>query len=72
MPPPVVVSASLFHAYRFGHGNLNVIDVAPVPDRLEDSVCEPECQNILYGFFSEVMIDPVNLAFIHHFEKLLV
>ena len=43
-----------------------MIDVAPVPDGLENSIAEAEHHQVLYGFFSEIMIDAVNLAFIEH------
>jgi hypothetical protein len=31
----IVVAAAAFHTKRFGYGNLHVIDIPPVPDRLE-------------------------------------
>ena len=58
----VITGASL-HAERFRGGDLDVIDVTPIPDRLEDRVREPEHQNVLRRLFPEEMIDPVSLLF---------
>ena len=46
-----------------GGRNLHVIDVIPVPDRLEDSVGDPEDKNVLHRLFAQVMIDAKDLLF---------
>ena len=56
-----VISRAALHAERFRGGDLDVIDVAAIPDRLEDRVCEPEHENVLRGLFPEEVIDPVSL-----------
>ena len=71
-PRLIVIAASLFHAHGFAHGNLHVIDVSPVPDRLEDSVGETKGQNILNGFLAQVVVDAVNLLFARDLEQLLI
>src|SRR5205823_2082810 len=58
----LVIRPAALHAHRFGRRNLNVADVAAVPQRLEDAVAEPERQNILDGLLPEVMIYAVNVA----------
>ena len=68
----VVIAAALFHAHGFRHRNLYVIDVAAVPDRLENSVGEAQSQNVLNGFFAQVVIDAVDLLFVGHPQQLLV
>src|ERR1700675_1567249 len=68
----VVVAAAFLDAHGFGDRNLDVVDVAAIPDRLEDSVRETERQNILDRFFSQVVIDAVDLAFRSDFRKVLV
>ena len=40
-----------------------MIDVAAIPDRLENAVGKAEDQDVLNGFFAEVMIDAVDLFF---------
>ncbi len=57
----VVIAAAQFDAQFLGDGDLNVIHVAPVPDGLEDAVRESKRQNILHGFFAQVMIDAEDL-----------
>src|SRR5215472_3046629 len=59
----VKVSAALFHADGFGNGDLYVINVAVVPDGLEDAVAEAKHQDVLDRFFPEIVIDAVDLAF---------
>ncbi len=53
-----------FHAQRFSHGNLHVINVIPVPDWLEDSVGKAEHQNVLHRLFAQVVIDAEDLVFL--------
>ena len=57
----VVVAATLLDADGFRHGNLNVIDVAPVPDGFEDAVGEAERHDVLDGLFAQVVVDAVDL-----------
>ena len=68
----IVVAAALFNPDGFAHRNLHVIDVAPVPDRLENSVGKAEGQNVLDRFLAQVMIDAVNLLLARDLEKLLI
>jgi hypothetical protein len=59
-----VVTAPVLHAERLGGGDLHVVDVVPVPDRLDDRVGESERQDVLNGVLSEVVIDSVNLLLV--------
>ena len=45
-------------------GDLHVVDVAAVPDRLEHAVAEPEHQQVLDGLLPEIVIDAVDLLFV--------
>ena len=60
----VVIAAAKLDAELFGHGDLHMIDIVAVPDRLKNAVAEAEYQNILDRFFAEVMVDAVDLAFL--------
>ena len=40
-----------------GHRDGHMVHIAPVPDRLENGVREPKCQQVLDGFLAQVMID---------------
>ena len=59
----LVVRAAAFHPDGFGGGDLHVIHVAAIPQRLEDAVAEAQRQDVLHGFLAEVMIDAVDLGF---------
>ena len=58
-----VIPSAPFDVERFRRGNLNMIDVARIPERLENRVGEAQHQNVLRRFFSEEMIDPIGLFF---------
>src|SRR5258708_37371887 len=68
----IEIAAAAFYAYGFRHGNLYVIDIATVPDGLEDSVGKAERHDVLNRFFAQIMIDAVNLFFVGDFEQLLI
>lgn len=57
----VVVVGTSGNARLFRHGNLHVIDVIAVPERLDERVGEAEHQEILDRFLAQIMINPVNL-----------
>ena len=68
----IEIAAASFDADGFGHRDLHVIDVAAVPDRLENSVGETERHDVLDGLFAQIVIDAVDLLFVDFFEQLLV
>ena len=45
-----------------------MVDVAPVPERLEDAVCEAEHQKVAYGLLAQVVIDSVDLLLAEDLE----
>ena len=57
----LVVGAARLDADRLRHRDLDLGDMAPVPQRLEDSVGEAEHEEVLDGFLPEVVIDAVDL-----------
>ncbi len=60
-PVPVVVVAAPLDADRLGDGELDVVDVVLVPQRLEDAVGEAEGEQVLHRLLAEVMVDAVDL-----------
>ncbi len=56
-----VVAAAMLDAQRFGGGDLNMIDVLTVPDRLDDRVGKPKGEDVLDGVLPEIVIDPIDL-----------
>ena len=57
----VIVAAAQLHAELLGDGDLHIVDVAAVPDRLKHAVPEAKDHDVLHGFFAEVVVDAVNL-----------
>ena len=51
-------------------GDLNVIDLLPVPQRLEQAVGETQRHDVLDRFLAEEMIDPVDLMLLQRFQDL--
>ena len=68
----VIAAAAAFHAEVFSAGDLDVVDVAVVPDRFEEGVAEPEDHEVLGGFLAEVVVDSVGVAFLEGFADDLV
>ena len=62
----VVVAAAAADVDFLGHGDLHVVDVVAVPDRLEDRVGKPQHEQVLHRFLAEVMIDAVDLLLVEH------
>ena len=54
----------MLDADGLGGGDLHVIDVAPVPDRLEHAVAEAEHEQVLDGFLAEIVIDAIDLVLV--------
>ena len=49
-----------------------MVDVAPVPDRLEDAVAEPEDQQVPDRLLAQVVVDPVDLLLAEDLADLAV
>ena len=69
-PACLVEAAAMADAELLGHGDLHVVDVAAVPDRLEDGVGEAQGEDVLDRLLPEVVVDAVHLllgeAGVHH------
>src|SRR5205085_1657430 len=50
-----------------GDRDLHMVNIAPVPDWLENAVPEPEHENVLHRFFSKVVINRIDLRFTENF-----
>jgi hypothetical protein len=67
-----VKASAVFDAHGFRGGDLHVVDVIAIPERLDDVVGKPENQNVLHGFFAEVMVDAVDLIFVEDLLEFFV
>ncbi len=43
-----------------------MVDVIAIPDRLKNTVCQTERQNVLDGLFAEIVVDAVHLRFLEY------
>ncbi len=68
----VVVAGAAFDAQGLGDGDLHVIDVTGVPQRLEQSIGEAQRHQILHGLFAEIMIDAINTVFRKHLADRII
>ena len=60
----VVIGPAALDPYGFGHGDLHMVDVLRLPDRLEQNVGKAHGHQVLHRLFAQVMVDPVNLRFV--------
>ncbi len=67
-----VKAATVLDADGFGRGDLHVVDVVAVPERLDDVVGKAEDHDVLHGLFAEVMIDAVDLLFGQNLVQFLI
>ena len=67
-----VIEATMFHSEGFGYGNLDVIDILPVPYGFKNSIGEAKHQNVLHGFFAQIMINAVDLVFMEDVSQRVI
>ena len=60
----LVERAAALDAAILGDGDLDVVDVAPVPERLEDAVAEAEDQQVAHRLLAQVVVDAVDLRLV--------
>src|SRR5262245_10999799 len=58
-----VEGAAALDAEAFGQRDLHVLDVMTVPDRFQEGIREAEVQDVLHGFFPEVVVDAEDVVF---------
>ncbi len=59
----VIERAALFHALRLKKPNADLLYRLFIPRWTEERVRESECQDILDSFFSEIMVNAIDLLF---------
>src|SRR6202043_1860738 len=55
-----------------GNGDLNVVDVISIPQRLEYAVRESKHHDVLNGLLSEIVVDAIDLALGQHAKYLAI
>ena len=66
----LVEVAALGQAERLGHVDLDVGDVVPVPDRLEQAVGEAEGEDVLGRLLAQEVVDPEDLLLVEDLVQL--
>src|SRR3984885_3287560 len=70
----VVVAAATTQTDVFGHGDLDVVDVVRVPDRVEQLIGEAQRQDILHRLLAQVVVDAKDRIFrkdaVDHFVEI--
>jgi hypothetical protein len=65
-PGGIVVGGAAAHAHGFGGRDLYVIDVQPVPQRLEEQVGEAENQQVLHRLLAQIVIDAEHILIVEN------
>ena len=55
---PVIITPPALEPDRLGDGDLHMIDVSAIPERLEHQVGEAQREQVLDGFLPQIMVDP--------------
>ena len=63
----VVIAGTTSHADVLGHGDLHMVDVIVVPDRLVHGVRETQRQHVLHGLLAKIMVDAEHARRVEHF-----
>ena len=63
-PDGIVEMAAIVHAELLGHGDLDTLHVAAIPQRLKHRVGEPQVEDLLVAHLSEVVVDPEQLRLV--------
>jgi len=59
----VVIGSAMADAHRLGHGDLHIVDILAIPQRLEQGIAEAKGEDVLHGLLAEEVIDPIDLLF---------
>src|SRR5437764_4308649 len=71
-PGFLIIGTTSFYTDILCYGDLHMIDVASVPDGLEDAICQAEDEDVLYRLFPEIVIDTVDLFLSEDLSNLTV
>ena len=65
-PNAIVVGGAMPDAQRFRRCDLHVIDVAMIPQRLEDRIGKTKHQQTLHNLLAQVVVDSIDRVFLEH------
>ena len=67
-----IKTASLLYSDGFRDTDLHVVYVITVPHRFEKAVGETKCENILYGFFTEIVVNAIDLLLAQYAQNISI
>src|SRR5262249_43237033 len=67
-----IEAAAALNSEILGHGDLDVLDIVPIPERFHEAIREPEHQHVVYWFLSEIVIDAKNRRFVKNLVEYLI
>src|SRR5262249_24108729 len=67
-----VEAAAAFDAERLARGELHMIHIVAIPNRLQNAVAEAMDEQVLNGVLTEIVIDPIDLRFVEDAKHDLV
>ena len=59
----IVIGDAVFQPHRLGHGDLHVIDMGRVPQRLVEHVGEAQRHQVLHRLLAQIVVDAEDLVF---------
>ena len=59
----IIIADAVFQPDRLSHGDLDIVDVGGIPQRLKHDVGKAQRQQVLHGFLAEIVIDAENALF---------
>src|SRR5580704_7765806 len=62
----LIETAATLDSQRLRGGNLHMIYVVAIPERLENAITETKHEQVLHRVFAKVVIDAVDLLFFEH------
>ena len=60
----VIISTATINRDGLGDGDLDIVDIMIIPKRLEQNIGKAHGHQVLYGFFTQIMVDTVDLPLI--------
>ena len=68
----VVVVGAVAYPQGFRHCNLDIVDITIVPERFKNHIRKTQGHQVLYSFFSKIMVNPVDLIFLEYRKQFII
>ncbi len=68
----LVIASAILYPQALGSGDLHVVNVSSIPKGLKDAVGKAQNNDVLNGFFAQIVIDAINLVFLQDLMDRLI